>query len=63
MTTVLMLEGVKLTQYRFLYLISCVKRNDHKKQCFSLLNDGAKRNHSLYLKIMYTQVRKILHLR
>ena len=27
-----------------------------------LLNDGAKRNRLLYLKIMYTQVRKILHL-
>ena len=27
-----------------------------------LLNDGAKRNRLIYLKIMYTQVRKILYL-
>ena len=27
-----------------------------------LLNDGAKRNRLLYLKIMYTAIRKILHL-
>ena len=29
---------------------------------FSLLNDGAKRNRLLYLKIMYTAIRKLLYL-
>jgi hypothetical protein len=29
---------------------------------YTLLNDGAKRNRLLYLKIMYTAIRKILHL-
>ena len=31
-------------------------------QIFALLNDGAKRNRLLYLKIMYTEVKKILSL-
>jgi hypothetical protein len=31
------------------------------KNCF-LLNDGAKRNRFLHLKIMYTVIRKILYL-
>jgi hypothetical protein len=28
----------------------------------TLLNDGAKRNHLLYLKIMYTAIKKILYM-
>ena len=34
MTTVLILEGAKLIQYRFLSLIKCVKPNHFQKQGF-----------------------------
>ena len=41
--------------------MSCFKKQ-LLKSLGRLLNDGAKRNRLLYLKIMYTEVRKILYL-
>ena len=40
-----------------------IKLSFYKISLFhTLLNNGAKRNRLLYLKIMYTAIRKILHL-
>ena len=56
--------------WRGSYKIKWWKRHitTNERKCYStskpyiLLNDGAKRNRLLYLKIMYTAIRKILHL-
>ena len=58
-----------------MFMIICTLRSSHldlvltgdkfEVKQFSrenLLNDGAKRNRLLYLKIMYTAIRKILYL-
>ena len=53
-------KRIQMCSFKVCVRIVTSSKNPAKYQ--TLLNDGAKRNRLLYLKIMYTAITKILHL-